>query len=241
MVLLAAALTACTRQSAGEDTLMVFAAASLKNAFTDIGQRFEADHPGVGVEFSFAGSSDLVTQLTQGASADVFASADIRNMDRAAAAGLLDGSAVPFATNRLTIAVTAGNPKGIASLRDLDRPGTAVVLCAEQVPCGAASRAAERAAGVELRPVSEETSVTDVLNKVVSGQADAGLVYVTDVQAAGEAVSSVEISEAAEAVNTYPIATLTESGKPTLAREFVAAVTGSVGQDALRAAGFGPP
>ncbi|MGE2717273.1 molybdate ABC transporter substrate-binding protein [Mycolicibacterium litorale] len=241
VVLLVAALCACTRQSAPEDTLMVFAAASLKQAFTAIGERFEADHPGTDVEFSFAGSSDLVTQLTQGAPADLFASADTRNMDRAAAAGLLDGAPVPFATNRLTIVVAEGNPKRVASLRDLARPGMTVVLCAAQVPCGAASRAAERAAGVELRPVSEETAVTDVLNKVMSGQADAGLVYVTDVLAAEGAVSSVDIPEAADAVNTYPIAALAQSEKAGSAAEFVDTVTGAVGQDILREAGFGPP
>ncbi len=240
VALLTAALTACS-SPVPDNTLTVFAAASLKNAFTDIGERLEAAHPGLEVEFSFAGSSDLVTQLTQGAPADVFASADTRNMDRAAAAGLLDGAPVTFATNRLTIAVAAGNPKGIGSLRDLTRTDTAVVLCAAQVPCGAASRTAEQAAGVELRPVSEETSVADVLNKVISGQADAGLVYVTDVLGAGGAVSAVDIPEAAQAVNTYPIAALAESVKPALAREFVTTVTGPVGQEILRTAGFGPP
>lgn len=240
VVLLAAALSACS-SSAPDDTLTVFAAASLKKAFTDIGERFETAHPGVDVEFSFAGSSDLVTQLTQGAPADVFASADTHNMDRAATAGLLDGPPVTFATNRLTIAVAPGNPKGIDSLQDLNRPGTTVVLCAAQVPCGAASRTAEQAAGVELRPVSEETSVTDVLNKVITGQADAGLVYVTDVLGAGDAVSAVDIPDAARAVNTYPIARLKQSEKPQLADEFVAEVTGAVGQEILRDAGFGPP
>ncbi|WP_407664761.1 molybdate ABC transporter substrate-binding protein [Mycolicibacterium litorale] len=239
VLLLVAALTACTRESA--DELTVFAAASLKTAFTEIGERFEADHPGVDVEFSFAGSSDLLTQLTQGAPADVFAAADTRNMDRAAAAGLLEGAAVPFATNRLTVAVAPGNPKGIGSLADLARPGVTVVLCAAQVPCGAASRAAERAAGVELRPVSEETSVTDVLNKVISGQADAGMVYVTDVLGGDGRVSAVDVPEAASAVNTYPIAALEQSEKPSLAEAFIKTVTGAAGQDVLRAAGFGPP
>ncbi|MEI7548173.1 MAG: molybdate ABC transporter substrate-binding protein, partial [Actinomycetota bacterium] len=121
---------------AASDTLTVFAAASLKRAFTEIGERFKTDNPGDDVEFSFAGSSDLVTQLTQGAPADVFASADTKNMDKVAQAGLVAGDPTNFATNTLTIAVAPGNPKKIASLKDLAQPGISVVVCAPQVPCG---------------------------------------------------------------------------------------------------------
>jgi molybdate transport system substrate-binding protein len=225
----------------GSEKIVVFAAASLKSAFTDIGRQFEAANPAVAVEFSFAGSSDLVTQLTQGAHADVFASADTKNMDKAAQAGLLAASPVTFASNTLTIAVAPGNPKHITAFRDLTKPGTSVVVCAAQVPCGSATSKVEKAAGVDLRPVSEESSVTDVLNKVTTGQADAGLVYVTDAIGAGAKVTAVPFPEAAGAVNTYPIAVLKQSESPQLATKFVDLVTGEAGQKTLRAAGFAKP
>lgn len=231
--------------SAGRQKIVVFAAASLKKTFTAIGDQFAKDNPGASVEFSFAGSSDLVTQLTQGAHADVFASADTKNMDKAGQAGLLAGAPVNFATNTLTIAVAPpGNPpKGITSFRDLTKPDLNVVVCAPQVPCGSATRAVETTSGVQLTPpVSEESSVTDVLNKVTSGQADAGLVYVTDTAAAGDKVVAVSFPpEAAGAVNTYPIATLAHAGNPALAGKFVDLVTGPTGQEILTKAGFGKP
>jgi molybdate transport system substrate-binding protein len=218
--------------------IMVFAAASLKQTFTDIGEQLKTDNPGASVEFSFAGSSDLVTQLTQGAQADVFASADTNNMDKAARAGLLAGDPVNFASNTLTIAVAPGNPKKIASFKDLTQQGLNVVVCAPQVPCGSATQKVEQATGVKLNPVSEESSVTDVLNKVETGQADAGLVYVTDAKGAGDKVAVVDFPEAAGAVNTYPIAVLKDSKTPDVARKFVDLVTGEAGQKVLTAAGF---
>ena len=231
----------CGQDTASPDNLTVFAAASLKQSFTQIGEQFEADHPGSTVEFSFAGSSDLVTQLTQGASADVFASADTKNMDKAAQADLLAGEPVDFASNVLTIAVAPGNPEGIATFGDLARPGLDVVTCAPQVPCGAATETVEQATGVRLAPVSEESSVTDVLGKVTSGQADAGLVYVTDVAGSGGKVTAVDFPEAADAVNTYPIATLKDSSNAELAQAFVDFVTGEKGRKVLGDAGFGTP
>ncbi|WP_231748870.1 molybdate ABC transporter substrate-binding protein [Mycobacterium sp. M26] len=227
--------------SATGDTLIVFAAASLKKTFTQIGEEFNKANPGSSVEFSFAGSSDLVTQLTQGAHADVFASADTKNMDKASAAGLLAGQPVNFASNTLTIAVAPGNPKQITSFRDLTKPGVTVVVCAPQVPCGSATQKVETATGVDIAPVSEESSVTDVLGKVTSGQADAGVVYVTDTAAAGDKVTAVAFPEAAGAVNTYPIATLSQAKNPTLAGKFVDLVTGPTGQQILGEAGFGKP
>ena len=221
--------------------LMVFAAASLKQSFTQIGEQFKTDNPGSSVEFSFAGSSDLVTQLTQGADADVFASADTKNMDKAAQAGLLAGDPVNFASNTLTIAVAPGNPKGIASFQDLTRDGLNVVVCAPQVPCGSATEKVEKATGVELKPVSEESSVTDVLNKVSTGEADAGVVYVTDVAGAGDKVTGVDFPESKDAVNTYPIAALKGSANAELAQKFIAYVTGEAGQKVLDQAGFGKP
>lgn len=219
----------------------MFAAASLKKAFTEIGEQFTTDNPGSDVEFAFAGSADLATQLTQGAPADVFAAADAKNMGRVDQAGLLAGTAVSFASNTLTIVVAPGNPKRVTSFQDLTQPGLSVVVCAPQVPCGSATQKAEQAIGVRLDPVSEESQVTDVLNKVLTGQADAGVVYATDAQGAGDAVTAVAFPEAAEAVNTYPIGILSQATDPELARKFVDLVTGDAGQKILAAAGFGPP
>jgi molybdate transport system substrate-binding protein len=222
-------------------TLTVFAAASLKKSFTDIGEQFKTDNPGTDVEFTFAGSSDLVTQLTQGAPGDVFASADTTNMEKAAKAGLLAGTPVDFAANTLTIVVAPGNPKKIGSFKDLTQPGLAVVTCAPQVPCGAATQKVEKATGTQLDPVSEESQVTDVLTKVTTGQADAGLVYVTDAKGAGDEVTAVAFPESADAVNVYPIATLKQSKTSPLAVKFVEAVTGEAGERILAAAGFAKP
>ena len=223
------------------ETLTVFAAASLKGAFTDLGQQLEAAHPGAEVRFSFGGSSDLVTQLQQGAPGDVFASADTTNMDKATADDLVEGSPVDFASNTLEIAVPPDNPASITSFADLAEDGVMVVVCAPQVPCGSATQKVEAVTGVDLTPVSEESSVTDVLNKVTSGEADAGLVYTTDVQTAGDKVLGVPFPESSGAVNVYPIAVLAGSENAELAREFVDLVTGSAGRQVLADAGFGQP
>lgn len=236
-------LPACGSGDRAPDSqpIMVFAAASLKAVFTEIGEQFETDNPGDLVEFNFAGSSDLVTQLTQGAPADVFASADTKNIDKAVEAGLVDGNPVNFASNTLTIAVAPGNPKQILSFQDLAKPDLAVVVCAPQVPCGSATRKIEEVAGVQLAPVSEESAVTDVLNKVTTGQADAGVVYVSDATGAGDKVTAVPFPESAGVVNTYPIAALESSEHRELARRFIDAVTGEAGQQTLSAAGFATP
>ncbi|WP_395307630.1 molybdate ABC transporter substrate-binding protein [Mycobacterium sp. AMU20-3851] len=233
--------SATSESAAVTGDVTVFAAASLKKTFTELGSRFETDHPGTKVTFNFAGSSDLVAQLTQGAPADVFASADTTNMTKAVDAGVVAGSPADFATNTLTIVTPPGNPKGIGSFADLAKPGTQLVVCAPQVPCGSATEKIEQATGIELSPVSEESAVTDVLGKVTSGQADAGLVYVTDAAAAGDKVTAVAFPEAAGAVNTYPIATLTEAANPQAGQAFVELVTGPAGRDVLTAAGFAAP
>ena len=235
------AASSSSSPGAGERSLTVYAAASLRQSLARIGEGFEAAHPGVEVAFNFAGSSDLAAQIAQGAPADVFASADTTTMDRVAGAGLADGEAAVFATNVLTIAVPPGNPAGIAGLSDLARPGLKLVQCAPQVPCGAAARAAASRAGVALKPVSEEPNVTDVLGKVSSGEADAGLVYVTDVRGAGGAVEGVAFPESAAAVNRYPIAALRGSREPGLAREFADFVAGPEARKVLEDAGFGAP
>lgn len=224
-----------------ETTLTVYAASSLTDSFSELGKRFEKSHDGVDVTFNFAGSTDLVAQLQQGAPADVFASADSQNMDKAVADDLIDGEAVNFASNTLQIAVPPANPGSVSSLQDLAKPGLDVVVCAPEVPCGAASRQVEKTAGVHIEPVSEEQAVTDVLAKVTSGQADAGLVYVTDVIAAGDDVKGVKVPEASSAVNVYPIGALEDSENPGLAEQFVDLVTSRQGQAVLRDAGFAKP
>lgn len=230
-----------TESTQTRQTLTVYAAASLTATFTEMGKKFEADHPGVKVRFSFGGSSDLVAQIQQGAPADVFASADTKNMAKATGDDLVDGNPVDFATNTLEIAVPPDNPASVASLRDLAKPGTKVVVCAAEVPCGAAAQKVEESSGVKIKPVSEEQSVTDVLNKVTTGEADAGLVYVTNVKAAGDKVKGITFPESSSAVNTYPIGTMTKGKNKSLAREFVDLVTGADGQKILAGAGFAKP
>ncbi len=225
----------------GTKTLTVYAAASLTATFTEIGRKFEADHEGVNVKFSFGGSSDLVAQIQEGAPADVFASADTANMDKATGDDLVDGDPVDFATNTLEIAVPPDNPAGVAAFQDLAKPTTKVVVCAPEVPCGAAAQKVEESTKVTLKPVSEEQSVTDVLNKVETGEADAGLVYVTDVKTAGDKVKGVTFPESSSAVNTYPIGALADSENKDLAKEFVDLVTGADGQQILADAGFAKP
>lgn len=229
-------------ESAGEETtLTVYAASSLTDSFTELGNRFEQSHEGVTVTYNFAGSSDLVAQLQQGAPADVFASADPENMGKAVTDDLVAGEPVTFASNTLQIAVPPGNPGNVTSLQDLAKPGLNVVVCAPEVPCGSASHDVEKAGGVDIEPVSEEQAVTDVLNKVTTGQADAGLVYVTDVLAAGDDVQGVEFPESSAAVNAYPIAPLKDSENPELAQEFVGLVTSRQGRAVLADAGFAEP
>ncbi|OBK50116.1 molybdate ABC transporter substrate-binding protein [Mycobacterium sp. 1081908.1] len=221
--------------------VVVFAAASLKPAFGQISERFKAQNPGSTVDFEFAGSSELATQLTQGATADVFASADTAQMDTVARAGLLAGNPTNFASNTLVIVTAPGNPKKVGSFADLAKPGLSVVICQRPVPCGSATQRIENGTGVRLSPVSEELNVTDVLNKVTTGQADAGLVYVTDAHSAGNKVATVNFPEAAGAVNVYPIAVLRNATQATLAQKFVAMVTGDPGQNILAQSGFAKP
>ncbi|MGZ8749917.1 MAG: molybdate ABC transporter substrate-binding protein [Pseudonocardia sp.] len=221
-------------------TVTVLAAASLTETFTALEKQFEADHPGVDVKLNFAGSSDLAQQVVNGAPADVFAAASDATMKTVTDAGLAAGPPTIFATNVLQIATAPGNPKGIASFADLARPDLKVVVCAPQVPCGAAAEKIEKATGVTLSPVSEEADVKSTLGKVTSGDADAGLVYVTDVSAARGSVQGVSFPEADQATTNYPIAVLKDAPQAQLARQFVDVVTGGSGQQALEAAGFGP-
>ena len=225
----------------GDKTLRVSAAASLTQSFDQLAEEFERDHPGVDVDVNYGGSSGLVQQLTEGAPADVFASADQKNMTKLTDADLAQGEPKIFATNVLTLVVPKDNPAGITSVQDVLDKKVKLVTCAPEVPCGAATQKVEQANGVELAPVSQENAVTDVLGKVTSGQADAGIVYVTDAKAAGDKVTTIEIPKTDEAINRYPIVALKDSEQPELAAQFVDLVTGEQGQKVLRDAGFGAP
>ncbi len=225
----------------GGGTLTVFAAASLTETFTALGKEFERAHQGAKVRFNFGGSSTLAQQITQGAPADVFASANPATMKTVTDAGDAAGTPRVFTRNRLVIAVPADNPGKVAAVGDLARPGLKVVLCAVQVPCGAAAKTALGAAGVEVRPVSREKDVKAVLTKVGLGEADAGLVYRTDAKAAGGRVRAIEFPEAAKAVNDYPIVEVAKAPNAALAKEFIALVLGERGRAALAGAGFEAP
>jgi len=219
----------------------VFAAASLTEAFEEIAATFEDANPGISVRYNFAGSQQLAGALVDGASADVFASADERQMEAVGDAGLLSAPVEVFATNRLAIAVEPGNPLDITGLEDLDDPGLAVVLAAEEVPAGRYADQALSRAGVDVAPVSLENDVRSVLSRVGLGEADAGIVYVTDVEAADGRVEGVEIPEAVNVPARYPIAVPRGARDPETARAFVAAVLGSSGRRVLAEQGFTPP
>lgn len=221
-----------------ERTLTVLAAASLTDVFDGLETAFEAAEPGVDVVLSYGASSELAQQVVNGSPADVFASASGTTMRTVTDAGLTAGPPEVFARNQLQIVTPPGNPAGIAAFADLTRPDLQVVVCAPQVPCGAAVERIEEATGVALTPVSEEPDVRATLGRVTTGNADAGLVYVTDVLSAGDAVTGVDFPEAAEAVTDYPIAVLTGAPQPELARAWTDLVTGPDGQAALAEAGF---
>jgi len=221
-----------------EGTVTIYAAASLQAAFTEVIAAFEALNPSAFVDPPvYDGSSTLVTQLTEGAQADVFASADEANMDDLVAAGLNDGDPQLFATNTLVIAVAPGNPLGIEDLTDLADLDYAV--CAPEVPCGSATTELFALDGIDLDPVSQEQNVTAVAERVASGEVDAGLVYATDVATRTDTMEAVVPSAADEVVNRYPIATL--SGATDASQAFVAFVLSDDGQAVLAEYGFGAP
>jgi molybdate transport system substrate-binding protein len=222
-------------------TVNVFAAASLTESFTKIGTDFEAANPGVKVTFSFAGSSALATQINQGAPADVFASAAPKNMTDVSEAGGITGTPVTFVTNTLEIAVPAGNPARITGLSDFAEQDLKIALCAEQVPCGAASEKVFDAAGITAAPDTLEQDVKAVLTKVSLGEVDAALVYRTDVRAAADKVEGIEFPEADEALNTYPIAVCAKAPNPAGAKAFIDYVLSGEGRAVLTEAGFGRP
>jgi molybdate transport system substrate-binding protein len=220
--------------------LMVFAASSLTEAFGTIAEQFEAQHPGTKVRFDFDASSTLAEQITQGAPADVFASASTKNMQQVTQAKDA-GPTTNFVKNTLEIAVPPKNPGHIAKLADLARPGVKVALCQPQVPCGAVAQKLFANAGIKVRPATLEADVKSTLAKVELGEVDAGIVYVTDVRAAAGKVDGVRVPASVDATTTYPIATLTHGRNPSVAKAFVQYVLSPAGRKVLTADGFLAP
>jgi molybdate transport system substrate-binding protein len=222
-------------------TVFVFAAASLTETFTSLGKTFEGAHPGVTVKFNFGGSSALAQQITQGAPADVFAAASPATMKTVTDAKDAAGSPKVFVRNRLEIAVPPSNPGKVTTLKDLANPKLKVVECAPQVPCGAAAVKALATARLTVKPVSQEQDVKSALTKVQLNEADAALVYRTDVTSAGGKVTGIDFPEAAQAINDYPIVTLAKAPQPDLAGQFVQLVLSGQGRSVLTQAGFESP
>jgi molybdate transport system substrate-binding protein len=221
-------------------TITVLAASSLTGAFTTLGKQFEAANPGTKVVFSFAASSALATQITQGAPADVFASASQTNMGQVSAAGGADTPTV-FVRNVMEIAVPPDNPAHVTGVPDLAKSTVKVALCQAQVPCGTTAAAVFTKAHVTVTPVTEEADVKSVLTKVETGEADAGVVYVTDVLAAGDKVKGIPIGTEINASTSYPIAALTKAPNAAGAKAFVAYVLSAQGGAVLTQDGFLAP
>ena len=221
-------------------SLSVFAAASLTDSFKALGDSFHQQYPGVEFQFIFEGSPTLVTQIQQGAPADVFASADTANMDKVTAGGLAAGTPRVFARNQLEIAVAPGNPKGIHELKDLAQPGLIYISAGPTVPAGKYAAQALAKAGVTVTPRSLETDVKSVLSKIELGEADAGIVYTTDVKAAQGNVLGVPIPDQVNVIAAYPIVTLKASPSLAAAEAFIAFVTSPQGQAKLESFGFLP-
>jgi molybdate transport system substrate-binding protein len=224
-------------------TVTVLAAASLTESFTELGKAFEAAYPRARVRFSFAASSALAAQVNRGAPADVFASADTTNMDKVTGSSGAGTLAVPepFATNTLQIIAGKGNPKDIAGLADLAKPGITYVAAAPVVPIGAYAQQALAKAQVAVAPKSLETDVKAVVTKVTLGEADAGIVFATDVKAARDKAQGIAIPDAHNVVATYPIAVLNGAKNSAGAQAFVRFVTSDDGQAILSTYGFSPP
>lgn len=242
--------TSCGSDGSASDDggeITVFAAASLTAAFTELGEAFTAENPDTEVTLNFAGSSALVAQIAEGAPVDVLASADFTTMATLTDAGLAADDPVVFATNRAEIIVEPGNPAGITGVADLadlaDRADgdLVVVQCAPEVPCGSYARQIFANAGVVVTPSSFEENVKAVVAKVILGEADAGIVYRTDVIAAGDDADGVAIGDDVNVVAEYPIVSISDASNPDGARAFVEFVLSPAGQQILVSFGFGTP
>ena len=239
----AAAPASADHRAAAQPTgaITVFGAASLTEAFTRIGTSFQKKYEGTTVTFNFGSSATLETQIEQGAPADVFASADTATMDKAVAAGDIKGAPVIVARNRLAIAVAPGNPKKIKTLADTAKADVQLILCAPEVPCGKYALQAYREAGVSVPEVPTGTSVKDTLSKVTLGEADAAVVYVTDVRSAKGEVTGVGIPNAYNVIAEYPIALVAATENIPAAKTFMRYVLSKPGQATLRKFGFLAP
>jgi molybdate transport system substrate-binding protein len=229
---------AAATPSALSGSITVFAAASLSDSFKALSSAFQTAHPGVTVQFNFAGTPTLVTQIEQGAQADVFASADTTNMDKLKGDGFTVGTPQVFAHNQLEIVVGPGNHKGITGLADLAKPGVIYISEAVTVPAGKYSLQALAKAGVTVTPKSLETDVKSVVSKIELDTADAGIVYTTDVKAAGSKVQGVPIPAAYNVVATYPLVAVKDRKNSAVADAFIAYVLSSAGQSTLESFGF---
>lgn len=245
VLLLASCGPASTTPSSGTGgattELTVFAAASLRVVFDEVSTKFEEANPQVTVRFNYAGSVDLITQLDAGAPADVLVTASGPTMDRAIDAGTVTAAPVVIATNVPVLIVPADNPAGLTDLESAAAPGVDLVVCAPQVPCGAAAQTLAENADIDLTPVSEESSVTDVLGKVTSGQADAGIVYATDAADAGDAVTTIELPGAEQARTEYLAALTASTEHSDQAQAFVDFLQTDPAQALLADAGFQQP
>jgi molybdate transport system substrate-binding protein len=222
-------------------TLTVFAAASLTDVFGELGDRLMADNPDLEIQFNFAGSSALATQITQGAPADVFASANQPQMAVVTDAELQDGDPKVFTENVLEIAVPKGNPGKVTGIDDFADPDLTLAVCAPDVPCGSAAEKVFTAAGITAVPDTEEEDVRAALTKVQLGEVDAALVYASDVRSTGGDVEGIEFPESEDAINEYPVCALAAAPNPDAARAFIDLVLSDDGQQALEAAGFRAP
>jgi len=231
---------AASSSAATTGTITVFAAASLTGTFTELGKQFKAAHQGDTVKFSFGASSTLATQITDGAPADVFASAAPKNMETVVSAG--DASNPQnFAKNTAEVAVPPSNPANVTSVNDLAKSSVKVALCQPQVPCGVVAAEVFKNVGITVKPVTLQPDVKSVLTQVELGNVDAGVVYVTDVKAADSKVKGVTIPAGQNASTLYPIATISSSKEMSIAQAFVAYVLSPAGQQVLAAAGFEKP
>jgi molybdate transport system substrate-binding protein len=234
------AAAASSSPAAQTGTITVFAAASLKETFTQLGQQFEAAYPGDTVKFSFGASSALAEQINSGAPADVFASASPKNMDQVVTPGNASNPQ-DFAKNVMEVAVPPANPAKVTSVNDLAKSSVKTALCQPQVPCGVVAAKVFKNAKITVKPVTLQPDVKSVLTQVELGNVDAGVVYVTDVMAAGSKVKGVTIPASENASTLYPIAALTHSKEQSIAQAFVAYVLSPAGEQVLKTAGFEQP
>jgi molybdate transport system substrate-binding protein len=247
--LAAVAIAGCSSSGSGSSgsgsssstgSITVFAAASLMGSFTQLGRQFDTAHKGDTVKFSFGPSSGLATEINSGAPADVFASAAPANMQQVVSAGNASNP-TNFAKNKAEVAVPPNNPGKVTSVKDLGKSSVKVALCQPQVPCGVVASEVFKNVGIKVKPVTLQPDVKSVLTQVETGNVDAGMVYVTDVMAAGSKVKGVTIPAADNATTTYPIATISSSKHKSIAQAFVSYVLSPTGQQVLATAGFEKP